>query len=104
MRDSDEFKAYAQKMKAQGKQFTHDEYQKMKRRKQKERVVREDQDPEIQAAWAKMNVEMMFQEFQNRPVRSTVNEMADDFMAMHHEKMMSKRDKARRDFVRKHKK
>lgn len=47
MRDSDEFKAYAQKMKAQGKQFTHDEYQKMKRRKQKERVVREDQDPEI---------------------------------------------------------
>lgn len=51
-----------------------------------------------------MNVELLFQEFQNRPIRSTVNEMADDFMAMHHEKLMSKRDKARRDFIRKHKK
>ena len=68
----------------------------MKRRVQKERAVREDQDPEILAAWNKLNVEKMFAEFTSRPIRSTVNEMAENYMAMEHEKLMSKREKARR--------
>ena len=32
-------------------------------------------------------------------MRSTVNEMAEDFMQMEHERKMSKRDKARKAFV-----
>lgn len=55
-------------------------------------------------AWKKINVDRLFQEFTGRPIRSTVNEMADNFMAMDHEKRMSARDKARRDFVRNFKK
>ena len=51
-----------------------------------------------------MNVELLYQQFQSRPIRSSVNEMAEDFMAMKHEKMMSKREKSRRDFVRNFKK
>ena len=38
-------------------------------------------------------------EFNARPTRSTVNEMAEDYMQMEHEKKMSKRDKARKKFV-----
>ena len=67
-------------------------------------MVREEQDPEIQQAWEKMNVERLFQEFTSRPIRSSVNEMADNYMAMDSEKRMSARDKARRDFVRNFKK
>jgi hypothetical protein len=43
-------------------------------------VVREDQDPEIQAAFKKLNIDKLFMEFNARPMRSTVNEMAEDFM------------------------
>jgi hypothetical protein len=75
-------------------------YEKMKRATQKERVVREDQDPAIKEAFEKLNIERLFMEFQGRPLRSTVNEMAEDFMAMDHEKKMSKRDRARAKFVK----
>ena len=66
--------------------------------------MREDQDPEIMEAWSKMNVDKLFSEFTSRPIRSSVNDMAENFMAMAHEKKMSARDKARRDFVRNFKK
>lgn len=72
----------------------------MKKQNQKERVVREEQDPDIMEAWSKMNVDKLFQEFTSRPIRSSVNEMAENYMSMDHEKRMSARDKARRDFVR----
>ena len=39
-------------------------------------------------------------EFQGRPTRSTVNEMAEDYLAMDHEKKMTKRDRARAKFVK----
>jgi hypothetical protein len=76
----------------------------MKKTAQKERVVREDQDPEIMEAWAKMNVDKLFAEFTGRPIRSSVNDMAENYMAMDMEKKMTSRDKARRDFIRNFKK
>lgn len=104
MRDSKEYQAMAQKAKMQGMEFNYQTYQNMKRTALKERVVREDQDPEIQQAWEKMNVDKLFSEFTSRPIRSSVNDMAENYMAMAHEKRMSARDKARRDFVRNFKK
>ena len=51
MRDSKEFKAEAQKMRSQGQEFTHEMYMRMKQeqasRQQQERVIAEDQEPEI---------------------------------------------------------
>ena len=76
----------------------------MKKTAQKERVVREDQDPEIMEAWAKMNVDKLFSEFTSRPIRSSVNDMAENYMAMDMEKRMTSRDKARRDFIQNFKK
>jgi hypothetical protein len=38
-------------------------------------------------------------EFNARPIRSSVNEMAEDFLQMEHERKMSKRDKARKAFI-----
>lgn len=72
----------------------------MKKATQKERVVREEQDPEFKEAFEALNIERLFMEFQGRPTRSTVNEMAEDYMAMDHEKKMSKRDRARAKFVK----
>ena len=47
MRDNKDYQAMAQKMRNQGQEFTHEMYEKMKRATQKERVVREEQDPEF---------------------------------------------------------
>ena len=55
-------------------------------------------------AWAKMNVDKLFSEFTSRPIRSSVNDMAENYMAMDMEKRMTSRDKARRDFIRNFKK
>ena len=60
-------------------EFTYEMYEKMKKAKKQERVIREEQDPEIKEAWSKMNVERLFAEFEMRPIRSTVNEMAESF-------------------------
>ena len=49
-----------------------------------------------------MNIDLMFKDFQARPIRSTVNEMAEEFMMTKMEKAMSKKDRARRKFVKKH--
>ena len=100
MRDNNEYKAYAQKMKMQGQtDFNEEMYYNMKKTQQQERVVREDQDPEIQAAFQKLNIDKLFMEFTARPIRSSVNEMAEDFLQMEHERKMSKRDKARKIFI-----
>ena len=82
-----------------GSEFTEDMFYKMKKTQQKERVVREDQDPEIQAAFKKLNIDKLFMEFNARPMRSSVNEMAEDFMQMEHERKMSRRDKARKAYI-----
>ena len=104
MRDSKEFKAQAQKMRDQGMEFTHEMYVRMKQaqaaKQQKERVIREEQDPEIQEAFNKVDIDRLFHEFNKRPMRQTPDEMAEDFMQMEHERKMSKRDKARAKFVK----
>ena len=46
-----------------------------------------------------MNIDRLFNEFTNRPIRTSVSEMAEDFMQMEMEKRMTKRDKARRKFI-----
>ena len=48
-------------------------------------------------------MERLFDEFQERPVRTGVSEMADDFMRMEHEKRMSRRERARKKFASKFK-
>ena len=50
-----------------------------------------------------MNIERMFNEFQERPIRSGVSEMAEEYMQMEHEKRMTRRDKARKKFAAKFK-
>lgn len=60
MRDNKEFQAMAQKMRQRGQSFTHEMYENMKRAARQERVVREDQDPEIQEAFKKLNIERLF--------------------------------------------
>ena len=99
MRDSKEFKAAAQKARMQGQEFTYEMWSELKRKAKRERTIREDQDPDIQAAFRKLNIDRLFKEFTDRPTRTSVTDMAEDFMQMDHEKRMSKRDKARKKFI-----
>ena len=99
MRDNKHYQAYAQKMKAQGQSYSQAGYEDMRKAYRKERTIREDQDPEFKEAFKKLNIERLFAEFTARPKRSTVNEMAEEFMQMDVEKKMSRRDKARKKFI-----
>lgn len=99
MRDSKEFKAAAQQARMKGQEFTYEMWTDLKRKAKKERTIREEQDPDIQAAFRKLNMDRLFQEFTQRPTRSSVTEMAEDFMQMEHEKKMSKREKSRKKFI-----
>ena len=69
MRDSKEFKSYAQKMRNKGQDFSQEMYEEMKRQRKQERVVREEQDPEFQEAFRKLNIDRLFAEFSARPMR-----------------------------------
>ena len=89
----------AQKMRMQGQEFDYAKYEEMKQESQRERVIREEQDPEIKEAFQKLNIDRLFAEFTNRPIRSSVNDMAEGFMEMEHEKKMTARDKARKKFI-----
>ena len=57
-------------MKVEGKDFSHEMYEEMKRRASQERTVRETVDPEFEAAFKKLNLNRLFAEFNARPMRS----------------------------------
>jgi hypothetical protein len=80
MRDSSEFSSFAQKQRMNGQGYTHAMYEEMKKAKQKERVVREDQDPDILREFQKINIDRLFAEFNARPMRQSPGEMGEDFM------------------------
>mmetsp|Transcript_11968 Transcript_11968/g.20207 ORF Transcript_11968/g.20207 Transcript_11968/m.20207 type:complete len:340 (-) Transcript_11968:600-1619(-) len=103
MRDSDEYKSYAQRQKMKGNtDFSYSSWRSMKRQR-KEKIIREELDPEFHEAFKKLNIEQLFAEFNARPLRSSMGEMAESFMQMDMERKMSRRDKARAKFVRDHK-
>ena len=61
--------------------------------------MRDYQDPEFEAAFKKMNIQRDFDLFMARPMQSRPEELMEEFMVEEHVKKMSKRDKARKQFI-----
>lgn len=96
MRDSSAFKAETQKREANGEEFTYEMFMAMRRAKQKERVVREHQDPEFEEALRKVDLNRFMYDFEKRPMRSDPDELAENLCVPDMDRKMSKRDKFRR--------
>jgi hypothetical protein len=89
-------------MKAEGKEFSHEMYEEMKRRASQEKTVRETVDPEFEAAFKKLNLNRLFAEFNARPMRSQPDELHEQVMIPIAKQKMSKRDMARIKFIMEH--
>jgi len=66
--------------------------------------VRDYQDPEFEAAFRKLNTQLLFDQFMARPMQTRPEELSEDFMKPEHLRKMSRRDLARAAFVREFKK
>lgn len=60
---------------------------------------REYQDPEFEAAFQKLNTQLLFDQFMARPMQSRPEELSEEFMVADHIRKMSKRDIARARFI-----
>ena len=67
--------------------------------KQKARKVRDEQDPEFEAAFKKLNTKRLFDQFMARPMRSTPEELSEELMQPVQKQKMSRRDLARQKFI-----
>jgi hypothetical protein len=67
-------------MRAEGKEFSQEMYEEMKRRAAQEKTVRETVDPEFEAAFKKLNLNRLFAEFNARPMRSAPEELHENLM------------------------
>lgn len=86
-------------MKAEGKEWSHDMYEEMKKQASKEKTIRDQVDPEFEAAFRKLNLNRLFEEFNARPMRSQPEELHENIMVPVSRLKMNKRDLARARFV-----
>lgn len=70
MKGNKEYQAYERKMHDEGKGFSHEMYEEMKKQAGQEKTVRDTIDPESEAAFRKLNLNRLFNEFNARPMRS----------------------------------
>jgi RecA-family ATPase len=89
-------------MRAEGKEWSHEMYEEMKRQASKEKTIRDQVDPEFEAAFRKLNLNRLFEEFNARPMRSQPEELHENLMVPVSRLKMSKRDLARARFVQNH--
>lgn len=78
MKSTPGYQEYERKMRAEGKDFSQEQYEEMK--KQQGKTVRETVDPEFEAAFRKLNLNRLFQEFNARPMRSQPDELHEQIM------------------------
>ncbi len=60
LRQSKEYQEYEKTMKSQGKDFSHEMYEEMKRNAGKEKTIRDQIDPEFEEAFKKLNLNRLF--------------------------------------------
>jgi polyhydroxyalkanoate synthesis regulator phasin len=58
------------KMKEEGKDFSHEMYEEMKKNSGTEKTVRDKIDPEFEEAFRKLNINKLYNEFLARPIRN----------------------------------
>lgn len=90
-------------MREEGKDFSHEMYEEMKKQAQKEKTVRETVDPEFEVAFRKLNLNRLFNEFNARPMRSNPEELHDNIMVPLARQKMNKKDLLRIKFTQQHK-
>jgi curved DNA-binding protein CbpA len=98
-RSSRDFQDFERRMKQEGKDPSHEAYEKMKA---SQKTVRETVDPEFEAAFRKLNLNRLFNEFNARPLMSQPEELHQNIMQPVSRLKMSKRDLARARFVQQH--
>jgi curved DNA-binding protein CbpA len=75
MKGSKEYQDFERRRRQEGKDFSHEAYEEMRRQAGQNRTVREAVDPEFEAAFRKLNLNRLFQEFNARPMRSSPEEL-----------------------------
>ncbi|TNV86325.1 hypothetical protein FGO68_gene2055 [Halteria grandinella] len=102
MKNSKDYQDYEHRMRQEGRDFSHEMYEEMKKQAQKEKTVRETVDPEFEAAFRKLNLNRLFNEFNARPMRSNPEELHDNIMVPVARQKMNKKDLLRLRFVQQH--
>eukprot|EP00347_Sterkiella_histriomuscorum_P009334 403341609 len=102
MKTTEDYKQYEKRYNNMGQEFSNEMYEEMKKNAQSQKTVRDTIDPEFEEAFKKLNLNRLFKEFQARPLRSSPDELHENFMQPVQMQKMSKRDKARQKFVREH--
>lgn len=95
MKNNKEYQDFERKMREEGKEFSHEMYEEMKKQASKEKTIREQVDPEFEEAFRKLNLNRLYAEFTARPIRSSPDELHEQIMRPTHKLKMNKRDLAR---------